>query len=70
MKTRIVAAILVSITALTVLTACGNIKECDICGKMKPCKTEEFLGQEISICSDCEKDINDLANGLSSAFGE
>ena len=69
MKTKILAAILVSVTALPVLAYCGPLKECDICGKTKICKTSEFLGEEIAICGDCEKDLNNLASGLSDYFG-
>ncbi len=65
MKTKILAAILVSVSALTVLASCGPLKECDFCGKTKICKTEKILGQEIAICGDCEKELNNFTSGFS-----
>ena len=64
MKTKVLALLFTSVSVLTLLTACGNLKECDFCGKLKPCKTEAVLGQEIAICDDCQKEINDFANGI------
>lgn len=55
MKKRITKALVVAtllITMATSLIACGK-KECDICGEMGKCQTEEFFGQEINICEDC-----------------
>ena len=55
MKKRITKALVVAtllITMATSLIACGK-KECDICGEMGKCQTEEFFGQEINVCEDC-----------------
>ena len=45
MKKRITKALVVAtllITMATSLIACGN-KECEICGEMGKCQTEEFF---------------------------
>ena len=58
MKKRIIAAIFLAITALSLFTGCGKKVECDFCGEVKKCKTETIFGEEISICEDCNADLS------------
>lgn len=57
--------VLVLISVMAVLTVgftgCGK-KVCDFCGEEAKCKTEEVLGEEVNICKDCQKDLEDLAD--------
>lgn len=64
MKKKITAVLLTVATVLS-LTACGKFT-CDMCGQEKSGKkhTESLLGQEITICDDCYKGVEDLANTL------
>ncbi|MBQ9119539.1 MAG: hypothetical protein IJY09_05725 [Lachnospiraceae bacterium] len=68
MKKRI--AKLTALTGLLVMVAMGTIGckkvECDICGEKARCSTEKVLGQEINICKDCEEDLEDIGNSISS----
>lgn len=56
------------LTGLLVVVAVGAVGckkvECDFCGETKKCKTEEVFGEEVNICSDCEEDLEDLANAF------
>ena len=65
MKRLICVLMLVAIMA-TMLTACGKFK-CDVCGEEKTGKKyeRELLGEEIDICKDCYKELEELAD----AFG-
>lgn len=38
---------------------CGKKVECDFCGEVKKCKTETFLGEEINVCGDCQKELEE-----------
>ena len=64
MKKKIIAIMLTAATVLS-LTACGKFT-CDICGQEKSGKkhTESILGQELTICNDCYKTIEDAAKSL------
>lgn len=64
MKKKIVAILLAATTVLS-LTGCGKFS-CDICGQEKSGKkhTETMLGQEFTICNDCYKELENLAESL------
>ena len=58
--------VVLGLTVMTVVgvTGCSKKVECDICGETKKCKTEKVLGQEVSICSDCQEGLEDLGSML------
>lgn len=64
MRKKILAAFLAVITLLS-LAGCGKFT-CDICSQEKSGKkyTETVLGQKVTICSDCYKGLEDLADSL------
>lgn len=64
MKKRVIAALLAALTILS-LAGCGKFT-CDMCGEEKSGKKHqtELLGEKITICDDCYKDLEALANLL------
>lgn len=64
MKKKMLAALLAALMILS-LAGCGKFT-CDLCGKEKSGKkhTETVLGQKVTICNDCYKDLEDLAGSL------
>ena len=63
---KLICVVLLVVVIATMLTACGKFK-CDLCGEEKSGKKyeRELFGQEIDICKDCYKDLEELAD----AFG-
>ncbi len=58
-------AALTGLLAMVAMSAMGCKKvECDVCGETKKCTTEEIFGEEVSICKDCQKELEDAANAL------
>ena len=64
MKKKVIAALLATVTILS-FAGCGKFT-CDMCGEEKSGKKHEetILGETITICDDCYKDLEDLANLL------
>ena len=62
---KIVIALLLVVALVATLTACGTFK-CDICGEEKSGSkhTEEILGEEVVICSDCYEEMEELGDDL------
>lgn len=62
MKKRLIAAFLATVTILS-FAGCGKFT-CDMCGEEKSGKKhkEELLGETITICDDCYKELEDLAD--------
>ena len=64
MKKRLVK--LAALTGVLVMVAMGTMGckkvECDFCGEMKKCSTEEVFGNEVNICKDCEEDLETLGS--------
>ncbi|MCR4771695.1 MAG: hypothetical protein K5855_05225 [Oscillospiraceae bacterium] len=58
---RIIAVVLLAVTLLT-FCACGKKFVCDFCEKEKSGKQYEyeFLGEKLTICSDCYKGLKEL----------
>ena len=58
---KLIGALLLVVAMATMLTACGKFT-CDLCGEEKSGKKyeKEILGQEVTICKDCQDDINSL----------
>ncbi len=63
-----VAAVAGIVTLMAVGFAGCKKVECDFCGEEKKCKTEEVFGEEMNICKDCEKDMEDLAEDMKDLF--
>lgn len=58
-----IIASLALLTLLLSLTACGNKSfKCDMCKKEKVGKSykSQLMGEEITICDDCYKSMNDF----------
>lgn len=64
MRKRLVrVAVVTSLLVTIALSAVGCKKvECDICGEKKSGKVTEVFGEEIAICNDCQKDLEELGN--------
>ena len=62
---RLICVFLLVVMLASLLTACGKF-ECDLCGEEKSGKKhkEELLGEEIVICNDCYKELEELTDGL------
>ena len=62
---RLICVFLLVVMLASLLTACGKF-ECDLCGEEKSGKKhkEELLGEEVVICNDCYKELEELADGL------
>lgn len=56
-----IIALLMLTCVLFTLVAC-NMQECDFCGEKKNCDTEEYYGEKIYICHDCEEELEDLGD--------
>lgn len=65
MKKKIIA-LLLTVTTVISLTACGKPFTCDLCGEEKTGKKykETVLGVEITYCNDCYKDLKELGDML------
>lgn len=65
MKKKIIA-LLLTVTTVVSLTACGKPFTCDLCGEEKTGKkyTETILGTEITYCQDCYKELKELSDIL------
>ena len=61
MKKKIIA-LLLTVTTVISLTACGEPFTCDICGEEKTGKkySVTILGEEVNYCKDCKEDMQDL----------
>ncbi len=59
---KLVAFILAVVILVTCFASCSKLAKCSICGDKGICKTEEILGQEINICTDCQKEIEKIGN--------
>lgn len=69
MKKKLTRVAVVGIMALMMTGFAGCKKvECDFCGEEKKCKTEEMMGEEINICKDCEKDMEEIADEVKDLF--
>lgn len=63
---RILALALCLLTLCICLISCGGAKKCDICEEEKTnCTTLEILGEKLTICGDCEKELNALGDMFS-----
>ena len=64
MKKLICLALLV-VVVLSLFTACGKFT-CDLCGEEKSGKKheEEFLGEKVTCCDDCYKEIENALGSL------
>ena len=67
---RMIAALLLVVAMLSMLASCGEPFTCDTCKEEKTGgkHTTEILGQEVVICDDCYKEMEDAANALKDAF--
>ena len=63
MKKKILTAVLM-LGMLVSLAGCSKKFTCGICGEEKTGKshTEKFLGEKLTICDDCYKDIQALGS--------
>lgn len=61
MKKKIIA-LLLTVTTVISLTACGKPFTCDICGEEKTGKkyTETVYGEEVTYCQDCKEGLEEL----------
>ncbi len=64
MKKKVLAMVLAMLTVLS-LAGCGKFT-CDLCSQEKSGKkhTETVMGQKMTICNDCYKGLEDLADSL------
>ena len=60
-----ILAILLIVLVLLSLCACGKFT-CDLCGQEKTVRkhNEKILGQKVVICSDCYKELKELAKEI------
>ncbi len=65
MKKKMIA-LLLTVTTVISLTACGKPFTCDLCGEEKTGKKykETILGEDIIYCQDCYKELKDLSDML------
>lgn len=65
MKKKMIA-LLLTVTTVISLTACGKPFTCDLCGEEKTGKKyeETVFGTEITYCQDCYNDLKELSNML------
>ncbi len=63
---RIIAIALFALMATTCFASCGKEFTCGMCGKTSTGKEhkEEYFGTEISMCDDCYKSLQELADAL------
>lgn len=61
MKKKIIA-LLLTVTTVISLTACGKPFTCDICGEEKTGKKykETVFGEEVVYCKDCKEAMEEL----------
>lgn len=64
MKKKLIAAFLATVTILS-FAGCGKFT-CDMCGEEKSGKKhqEKLLGETITLCDDCYKDLESLSDIL------
>ena len=60
MKKRIIATAFLALTLIALLAGRGKKVDCDFCGETKKGETKTVFGEEISICNDCLKELNDF----------
>lgn len=67
---RLIGIFMLVLTVATMFTACGKFT-CDLCEEEKSGKKykDEFLGEEVIICKDCYKELEELGEELADAFG-
>lgn len=65
MKKKVIA-LLLTVTTVISLTACGKPFTCDLCNEEKTGKKykETVLGVEITYCQDCYKELKELGELL------
>lgn len=65
MKKKLIA-LLLTVTTVISLTACGKPFTCDLCGEEKTGKKyrETILGVEVIYCQDCYKELKELGDML------
>ena len=58
---KLAALTAVAVIMATGLTACGEMKKCDICGERDRCVSKEIeaLDREVSVCVDCLLELKD-----------
>lgn len=57
---KIGTVVFVATFMAVVATGCGKKVKCDFCGETKSCQKKTIFGEEVNICSDCQKDLNAL----------
>ncbi len=60
MKKRVLAAVLLAISAMCLMTGCKKKTECDSCGDKTYCEKVTYDGESAYLCDDCE----DLFNAI------
>lgn len=62
-KMRLLALLCV---VLLLLTACAGSFFCDLCGRESTGRKNKrpFMGEELTICNQCEKELNQMADEL------
>lgn len=69
MKKKI-SVLLLTMAAVLSLSACGGKFTCDGCGEEKSGKSYKatFLGEELTLCKDCKKEIDEAKKELQNMF--
>ncbi|MBR3995637.1 MAG: hypothetical protein IKI97_10200 [Clostridia bacterium] len=67
---KIIVLALTGILAAGMLVSCGKFT-CDLCSEDKVGKKykEDFMGEEITICNDCHKELKELRDSVADLFG-
>lgn len=60
MNKRIISLFLLTVVMMTFLTSCKKKVECDFCNHYTFCETKEVWGEEVHICDDCQKQLDDM----------
>lgn len=60
---KLICLVLMTVTLAAMLCGCGKFT-CDLCGEEKSGRqyTAELFGMEITYCSDCKADLEELAD--------
>ncbi|MBE6673452.1 MAG: hypothetical protein E7599_08065 [Ruminococcaceae bacterium] len=70
---KLICAILLVAALATLLAACGSETfTCDLCEKEKTGKkhTKEFMGEEVTYCDDCVKEMAEAGAEIGEELGE
>lgn len=61
---KLIAIICLVLVMASLLTACGKKFTCDLCQEKKSGKkhTEELLGEKITYCDECYKELKQLGD--------